>query len=352
LAAPPETSFAQEGINDEDWLPTTAPWEELTVRNDGKGKWGYVRTVDALAEFMELSAKSGGKAHVEQAAESPQRWCIAPRFDGACEFAEGAAAVEVSGRWGFIDDGGRFFARPEFHEVVEFRAGYAAVRVEDRWGYINRRGEVVIPPQYEYADLFSEGLAAVSKGGRYGYINTLGAFVIPPQFDDAGMFAEGAAVVRRASKSTYIRRDGKPLTELHFDRAETFCYGRAAVLSGNRWGVLDSLGNLIVPFQFEEISSQYSEGLAAAKRDGKWGFIDLCGDWVIQPIYDTANNFTHGLAIVYQDKMQTLCIIDPLGNVKQRIAAIPTGEARQESDCRVRSKTSSHEQALFFLGKW
>lgn len=333
LAAVPETSLAQEGTMDEDSLPRMAPWKELTVMGDGKGKMGYILSAD----HIELLEKIDVKAGVEVVVGPPQEWSIAPKFDQAHLFSEGAAAVEVSGRWGFIDEDGRFFVQPQFDEVHEFSAGYAEVCVEDQWGYINRRGEVVIPPQYEWADCFSEGLAAVSKGGKYGYINTLGAFVIPPQFDDAGMFAEGAAAVRRGAKSTYIRRDGKPLTDLLFDRAEVFLYGRAAVLSGNRWGVLDNLGNLIVPFQFEEISSQYSEGLAAAKRDGKWGFIDLRGEWVIQPIYDRANDFTNGLAVVFQNNMQTLCIIDPLGNVKS---------SRVRSAHPVRSKKSSDRKHL------
>jgi hypothetical protein len=316
---PSRQMFGQEATEVAAQLPTAAPYENLIPRNNSEDKWGYVRTEDDSAQFMEFATQNAGKTGVEQTAEPPKRWHIAPKFDDANLFQEGAASVKLGDLWGFIDAGGRFIAQPKYNEVSEFLGGYAAVRVGDRWGYINRRGEVVISPQYEDACLFTEGLAPVSKGGKYGYINTLGAFVITPQFDNAEMFAEGAAVVRHASKMTYIRRDGKPLTDLLFDRAETFRYGRAAVMSENRWGVLDSLGHLVVPFQFEEISSQYCEGLAAAKSNSKWGFIDLRGTWVIQPIYDKANNFAHGLAVVVLDNK--LCIIDPLGNVKRSFAS-------------------------------
>jgi hypothetical protein len=184
--------------------------------------------------------------------------------------------------------------------------------------------KVAIPPQFEDADSFFEGLAPVCKDRKYGYINTLGAFVVPPQFDDAGVFFEGVAAVSRAGKMIYILRDGKPLSDLSFDRAEPFFDGRAAVMSGNRWGVLDSLGHLVVPFELEGIRSQYSEGLAAAKSNGKWGYIDIRGDWVIQPTYDIANDFAHGLAVVIRGS--ELYVIDPLGNIKiKRSAVTPRG---------------------------
>jgi hypothetical protein len=308
LAVTLPTLFGKEPTEDAAVLPTRAPYDELTPKCDELGKWGYVRVEDAIADK--------GVA-----------WSIRPAFDAAALFQEGVAGVKVGSQWGFIDEDGRFLVQPRFSEVSDFVGGYAPVRTSAGWGYVNRQCKLVIPPQYEEASPFSEGLAPVSKGGKWGYINTLGAFVISPQFDDAAMFSEGIAAVRRGARMTYILRDGKPLTDSLFDRAETFRYGRAAVMSENRWGVLDSFGHLIVPFQFEDISSQYSEGLAAAKSNGKWGFIDLRGTWVIQPTYDKANDFAHGLAVVVQGNK--LCVVDPVGNVK-RSYAIPARAEREK----------------------
>lgn len=41
-----------------------------------------------------------------------------------------------------------------------------------------------------------------------------------------------------------------------------------------------------------------TDGLAAVKKDGKWGYIDTTGKVVVPFIYDTANPFSEGLAVV------------------------------------------------------
>ena len=47
-----------------------------------------------------------------------------------------------------------------------------------------------------------------------------------------------------------------------------------------------------------EAALDFSEGFAAVKVHGKWGFIDLAGDVVIPAVYLEAKSFVHGLARV------------------------------------------------------
>ena len=43
----------------------------------------------------------------------------------------------------------------------------------------------------------------------------------------------------------------------------------------------------------------FSEGLAAVKNNGLWGYIDTNGEYVVQPQYEQATSFTGGCAAVY-----------------------------------------------------
>lgn len=70
--------------------------------------------------------------------------------------------------------------------------------------------------------------------------------------------------------------------------------------------------------EYEQLSPYYSEGLAAACRDGKWGYIDRYDNEVI-PItlkYDLAVNFSEGLAQVAKKKKKEFIygFIDSTGN--------------------------------------
>ena len=64
-----------------------------------------------------------------------------------------------------------------------------------KWGYVDQAGKFVIAPQFDSADPFSEGMAEVELNGRLGWISTDGHFVIQTKYFKAGPFKEGLAWV-------------------------------------------------------------------------------------------------------------------------------------------------------------
>lgn len=142
-------------------------------------------------------------------------------------------------------------------------------------------GKVIIKPAYAQIEDFSEGLAAfnlggeweeemfgpVLGGGKWGFINTSGKLVIPVQYEEVGGFHEGVASVKVGEKYFFINKSGKKA----FDKA-FFAVG------------------------------DFSEGLAcAAAGEGKWGYIDRTGKWIISPRFQWASAFENGQAEVKLD---------------------------------------------------
>ncbi|HEY7159741.1 MAG TPA: WG repeat-containing protein [Acidobacteriota bacterium] len=139
---------------------------------------------------------------------------------------------------------------------------------ENLWGYINADGKIVIEPQFNMAFEFAEGVAQVMVKDRWGYIDPSGKFVIQPKFARSDRFYEGFARV---------------------------CIDPAIAEFA---GYIDKTGTLVIPTEGAEYLGKFSEGLAAMKIKGKFGFIDRTGKFVIQPKYDVADIFTEGLARV------------------------------------------------------
>jgi len=77
-------------------------------------------------------------------------------------------------------------------------------------------------------------------------------------------------------------------------------------------GYIDTLGNVVIPFDFE-IALDFNEGRALVIQNGKKGFIDGNGNIVISCIYDEANSFNHDIARV--KKNEKYGFIDQHGNV-------------------------------------
>jgi hypothetical protein len=68
------------------------------------------------------------------------------------------------------------------------------------------------------------------------------------------------------------------------------------VKKNKKWGYIDKTGRLIIPYKFES-AEDFSEGLAAADFNGKTGYIDKTGKFVIPPRFHWGKPFSEGLAV-------------------------------------------------------
>jgi hypothetical protein len=144
------------------------------------------------------------------------------QFEQAEEFVQGVAKVYTDAHhWRYIDRSGQPVSPYVFDDStrLQFSGGLSAVQLDGKYGYIDTKGRMVIAPRFEAAGSFAEGLAAVQIGDRWGYINSLGQVVIQPQFNSADAFVRGRARVKLKTKglgsllmqevSRYIDTTGK-----------------------------------------------------------------------------------------------------------------------------------------------
>lgn len=160
---------------------------------------------------------------------------------------------------------------------------YPVANDSEKWGYINTNGEVMIPFQYERAYGFSEGLAAVLLNGKYGYINPKNEFEISPSFSSAGFFNNGTALINQNNLDYYINNKGVKISEGNADM-QMLNNSYFTYMKGGLYGIKNLSGEVVKqPFMSDFFS--YSEGLAAVKIKGKWGFMNEKFELVITPIY-------------------------------------------------------------------
>ena len=81
-----------------------------------------------------------------------------------------------------------------------------------------------------------------------------------------------------------------------------------------KWGYIDKKGKLVIPCKWES-ADNFSEGLASVQDDNyKWGFIDKTGKVVIPCKWKFAGKFSEGLASV-KDANEKWGFIDKTGKV-------------------------------------
>lgn len=179
------------------------------------------------------------------------------------------------------------------------------VKVGERWGFVDHKGNLVIAPEYRAAEYFSEGLAMVTTTDGYcGYIDTKGEMVIAANYLNATTFSEGLAfVVEEGGCPTCIDKNGEKVFDLpQAQLAGKFCDGLALfnIPDGEDdglFGYVDKDGKEVIKPQFE-MADDFSEGLALVFNGRQHGYINKKGEMVIKPQFEMASPFSEGLAAV------------------------------------------------------
>ncbi len=273
-------------------------------------------------------------------------------------FSEGLAEVSLrnGAGFGFVDVNGEMVIPAKFGETEPFSEGLAAVCPQtlmsgepnywENWGYIDKSGKFVIPAKYEACKPFREGLAAVKSGGKWGYIDKTGREVIPPQFGWAGYFYDGMAfvqeknaersmstwVIDKAGKKQekklnmkgnglyYVYRDDPRLYTgvMRTEEIVEYTGGHAHLAS-----YYDADGE--ISGERLEWFTKSAEGLMAFQDEetGKYGYVDEEYNWVIAPVFDRAEDFMDGYAVVYNKTKQGTATIDSEWGVIKRPQNLP-----------------------------
>ena len=193
---------------------------------------------------------------------------------------------------------------PEFIAAIEkydqlgiFSEGYAAVQKGNKWGYINTKGEEIIPANIDAycVGRFSEGLAFVAYGtdnANFSIINTEGKQIFQgkgyhndnynsPDSHDLPYFLNGKIYVPVLQSERYVRdvydKQGNKLETITKEAAdsilsksiscpqevffeETNCVGEVEDrVCRDKYGVKDSVGNVIVAAKYDYIVFDYGE---------------------------------------------------------------------------------------------
>ena len=114
--------------------------------------------------------------------------------------------------------------------------------------------------------------------------------------------------------------------QMTFDYIAPFHDGKAAVQKGNEWGFINDKGELIVSFRSDLVPTEkdgvrtyprFDSGRALIGRDIEgiphYGYIDMMGSVVVDPVFINASVFRNGHAIALKVNKQTLGRNEVLG---------------------------------------
>ena len=223
-------------------------------------------------------------------------------FDYVDIFREGYAAVELDGKYNFIDKDGNLLWKSEkwFDYVDDFHEGYARVRLNGKWNLIDYDGNPLWKGAYWFdgmSDFEEEGYAKVDLNGKLNFIDKDGNLIWKGEkwFDDVDIFYEGYAKVELNGKCNLIDKDGNLIWKGKewFDVIGHFYEGYAKVkLNEKGYNFIDKEGNILSKQWFDG-AHYFDRGYAEVVLNGKLNYIDKEGN-----IVNVVHNFDKGYTLV------------------------------------------------------
>lgn len=196
------------------------------------------------------------------------------------------------------NESGKLIKLLPYKTVHDFKEGLALVETDKNIGFINEQGVEIIPPdgKYQWGHDFSDGMAVVGTKNESGWRNAAG----------------------------YINKSGSLVIPLTFQEAKDFSENLAPAKKDEKWGFIDKSGKTVIPFDYAE-TYIFSCGLAVVRNDEqkigftfmKYGYVDKNGKIILPINYVSATEFhqSHSGAIaLVQDKDYKYQLIDDKGN--------------------------------------
>ena len=239
----------------------------------------------------------------------------------------GVVPVKKKGKWGLVAKDGKEILPCSFKEICYGESEDVwIVKRNDSIGIVDNKGVYVNPLSNEYKSYTCLGGGLVHAV----YNNELESqYIIPIKYKGEALlgnvysvtsFSDGVVLSEWAGNYKLYSYVGDSLSAITDDYQHyTGEYGEGMYCVANGWsnekyGFINSKGEIAIPFEFDNPCGVFSDGMATYKDSTDFvGYIDRTGKIIIPAKYVDAMDFSDGLAYVANEEMSGF--IDKTGKV-------------------------------------
>lgn len=190
------------------------------------------------------------------------------------------------------------YLKTGLEEATTFLGNYAMVKKDGLYGYILNTGGFLILPAYKDANAFLGTSTAVNDGTEWYMINTAGYKIARPSeaVEDLSFKSNEKIRVAKEGKYGYTDSSFSMKERLPYDYASNFKNGIAAVKKDGKWALIDINEKAITKFAYEDIKLDEYEtcinnGIVFAKENGKYYMLDDKGSKICKEGFDDVYPF-------------------------------------------------------------
>jgi len=191
----------------------------------------------------------------------------------------------------FDYNGNETVLNEDINNIIYDENGFMSFFVDNKSGLKDKEGNIILPANYDYIISINKNLFICYLNGKMGILNSKGVWLLEPEFDiPYWQIIDGKGVY---AKSNYCNCffDFKKNIKIEFDSRYKIGYfddeGYAITKANSEmYGLLFYNGEWKIPPIYDRLHKKDKNGLIKAYVDGKYGWIDINGNWIIQPDFD------------------------------------------------------------------
>lgn len=185
-------------------------------------------------------------------------------------------------RYGFIDVNGIEQIPCQYDAVTDFKNNLSVVTLNELKGVINTKGDVIVSLEYDDILFLSDTLFKVKKKNLWGVLSITDGIVIPLTYLSIGGISENLIAVKipeekseESGTNTNVRRRPRPisLSLTRRNRVETTPEPKG------KWGFVNLNNDIVIDCKYSDVHV-FCEGLAAVK-ESTWKYIDTKSNEII-----------------------------------------------------------------------
>lgn len=191
---------------------------------------------------------------------------------------------ETKNVFGAINKQGEVVIKLQYSALSEFGPDGAVAIRDSVYGFVFKDGKEKWIPGLQKLYRLGEKLAPAQKGDKWGFVNKKGRVVIPFLYDMVAPFNEGYAPVKINNQWKVIDKKGRYLLDGRFEFYLNTVYDSKLVflaqdttVKPRKKGLMDIHGNIIIPAQYDEVGSYFTEGLCHVRRGKQEGYVNKQG---------------------------------------------------------------------------
>lgn len=284
-----------------------------------KGKWGFMNhegkvLIEPKFDFVEAFSQGRAAAGINDLygfIDPMGAWVIQPQFTDVLPFRFNLSVVfNENQEAGLMNLFGEWLIKPAFKDIIIINDEKVWVENEDHFLlYDLKKNQFSITAYYEISD-FRDGLALVSEAKGFALIDMKGNARFQ-YTEEVFRFGDLFLVTFNDSTALVDEENNIILPFNEYEIAGFNSNGLTPFVLKDKLGYLDADGKIVIPARLDvfpnwELFAGFSNGHAKAynAKTKKYGLIDEKGSWILQPRYNDVSFYSDFIAVQITDKWE------------------------------------------------